>query len=72
MDMCYMQFHGPDGKTVEGAGSIYNDGKQLPPGQWSVTKADSDTSVIMTEAEMPEHWQKEIKKWSAWGKDYLE
>ena len=64
--MLFIQFHSPDGKTVEGAASIYHDGKELPEDTWSVRRSKSDTDEIMKISDMPQHWQDEIKSWAKW------
>lgn len=69
--MCFIQLHGLDGETVEGAASIYSDGKELSDGQWSVRTAESDVDVIMAQEDMPKHWQEEIKRWGAWSNKNL-
>jgi len=62
----FIQFMSLDDKTVEGAGTIYSGGSLLPEGQWSVRTAKSNIDVIMTQEEMPTHWQEQIKRWGAW------
>ena len=69
--MLFIQLHGPDGETVEGAASIYSDGKELPEGQLSVRKSKADSDVVMAVSDMPQHWQDEIKRWSLWSDEHL-
>jgi hypothetical protein len=65
--MCYAQLHGPDRETVEGTISSYWEGKELPPGQWSVLRKNAEKRMIMLQSEMPKHWQDEIERWNKWG-----
>ena len=69
--MLFIQLHGPDGETVEGAASIYSDGKELPEGQLSVRRSHSDFDTVMVVSEMPQHWQDEIKRWNLWSDKHL-
>lgn len=62
--IAFIQFHGADNETVEGAASVYHDGKELGPGLWSVSRTDSDTDEIMNIVDMPDHWQEQLKRWN--------
>ena len=64
--MCYAQLHGVDGETVEATISSYHNREELPSGQWTVC-IGSSSPIIMAQADMPEHWQREIARWSVWG-----
>jgi hypothetical protein len=69
--MLFIQLHGLDGETVEGAASIYSDGKELPDGQLSVRETKSDSNVVMSIKDMPQHWRDEIKRWGLWADENL-
>ncbi len=69
--MLFIQLHGLDGETIEGAASIYSDGKELPEGQLSVRKSNADSDVVMPVSDMPQHWQDEIKRWNLWSDQHL-
>jgi hypothetical protein len=69
--MLFIQLHAVDGETVEGAASIYDNGKELPEGILSVRRANSNATEIIKISDMPQHWQDEIKKWGAWGEENL-
>ena len=69
--MCYTRLYAPDGETVEATASTYDNGKELSAGQWLVRRANSDINEIMNQDDMPQHWQDQIKRWSAWGEKNL-
>jgi hypothetical protein len=64
--VCFIQFHSIDGSKVEAAATIYSNDKELPPGQWSVMRSNSNIDEIMLQEDMPEHWQKELQRWNGW------
>lgn len=63
---CFIQFHNVDGSKVEAAATIYSDGKELPPGQWSVRRSNSNVNEIIAQEDMPKHWQEELQRWNSW------
>ncbi len=68
--MLFIRLEGPNGQ-VEAAASIYSDGKELPPGLWSVTHSIGETEV-MSQYEMPDHWREQVKRWGQWAERELD
>lgn len=71
-EMVFIQFLGEDNKTVEASGTRYLDGEKLPDGTWSVLKANSVSSVVMEQDEMPEHWKQQLKTWKQWADSHFD
>lgn len=66
--MTYCKLYDKDCIASEATACAYDDGKLLPPGLWHITRNGEAESEIIDVDAMPEHWQKQLSRWTAFGR----